>query len=141
MKKELVLGIAMLLMVPLGVIEAKRTHQDSEPDVVQRYGPLNVYDPILSNPRATYYYDIRNKKHIVGGEKVLLGWYGLEGFFSLGTDLIHPRGCNPVLGVNLPLPNPLPAWVGWDAFHPSLTAGYNFQTEKPTVALKAGVTF
>lgn len=138
MKKLLAL-VAVVLGVS-GYAGAIDTNLTAEPQVIHTAGPLQIYNPLLS-PRAVYYFDLRHKENMVGGELPIFKLYILEGAFGLATNVVDPNGANPVIGANIALPNPIPAWAALDAIKPGVFTGWNMQKAEAIFGLKAAVAF
>lgn len=123
-----------------GQVRAEGIVLTEEPKVIHTVGPVQIYNPLLS-PRAVYYYDLRAKESLLGGELPILKLWVLEGTFGLATNVTHPDSANPMLGMNLALPNPLPAWASLDQIKPGLAGGYNLERQEAVAALKAAISF
>jgi hypothetical protein len=124
------LFLAVVLLMAVGIVKA-------EDNILFKLGTVNILLP-FSDISATYLFDGRSKRSLVGAETPLIQWKKLQVTGGAVTS-VDGEGA-PFLGINLLLDNPLANYTSLAGIRPGIFAGRDFNDGEYMVGVKASVS-
>ena len=109
----------------------------AEGDILFKLGSVNILLP-FSDISATYLFDGRAKKSLVGAETPLISWHKVEITGGAVTS-IDGEGTS-FLGANLALKNPIENFSSLAGIKPGVFGGYNFNEDEWMAGVKASMS-